>query len=171
MRPPSDVLSHAQRVSCNTIAKTSNLTMLNNIALLLLLSSTLHFHFFVHAFDWYGYPTCAQPQLQLAAPPSCDTGDALTTNECLCFDTSYLTTAAQDIGSACGCSVLTTSAGVSEAYCLDSVGGTSLSAEQFIAAGGVCESPSSSACYPTPYQLPSWAQHVAAAARQTFAMI
>jgi hypothetical protein len=130
--------------------------MLDNIALLLLLSPTLQFRFFVHAFDWYGYPTCAQPELQLAAPPYCDTGDALTTNECLCFDTTYLTTAAQNIGSACGCSVLTTSAGISEAYCLDSVEGTSLNAEQFIAAGGVCDSPSSSAsAQPTTISAPS----------------
>lgn len=108
--------------------------------------------------DFSGYPSCAQNIWLDLAPESCDYGDSTTaeleaTNSCLCYDTEYLKAAAQAIWTSCGCSILLQSAGISEAGCIEFGGGTSLGADEFVAAGdggqATCQDPGQTSTSPS----------------------
>ena len=65
--------------------------------------SILSFSYLTTAtFNWEDYPICAQAPLENTAPASCDYGSATLTeaeetDNCLCYDTTFLTAAAQSI--------------------------------------------------------------------------
>jgi hypothetical protein len=156
-------MNRSQSVYSNTIHRKTCSMMLTRTSFSLSASILFFSYLTTATFDWEGYPICAQTSLENTAPESCDYGSATLTeaeetDNCLCYDTTFLTAAAQSIWSSCGCTDLTASAGVAYSNCLNFAGGMAMSTDEFIAVGdggqGSCSNSDSptSATTPTPPQ-------------------
>jgi hypothetical protein len=110
-------------------------------------------------FNFSTYPNCAQPYLYTHAPSSCDYGDNTNSeetmsNECLCTNTNFLDSAADDIWRNCGCEILSTSAnyivgtcealGVAPTYSAEQIirhdDGDEVTCQDFVASAGATNS-------------------------------
>jgi hypothetical protein len=133
-------MNRSQSVYPNTSHRKTCSKMLTRIPFFPLVSILFFSYLTTATFDWADYPICAQTSLNNTAPESCDYGSATLaegeeSDNCLCYDTTFLTAAAQSIWSSCGCTDLTTSAGVAYSNCFTYAGGMAMSADEFIAAG------------------------------------